>query len=247
MKGYWNQLRPLEKRLLVGVSAVVFIILNAWFVVPYFSDWGRVQKKRVTAETTLALFQTQIATVPTLQKLIAGIEGEDAQVPQEDQAAHFATAIQMQAAQHGVGIVQTFRIQTFTNQNFVELSEGISVQSKEQPLVDFLYNLGRSGSLIRVRDITLRTDQPRQNLAANITLIASYQRRMPTRSSSPAAAPPARTSAPAAKSSGAPVTKQSNPTTQPAVSTQKNPPPNAIIPGLPGRPGVTNKPSNPKK
>ena len=31
-------LRPFEKRLVVGVGAVLFVVLNAWFVVPHFSD-----------------------------------------------------------------------------------------------------------------------------------------------------------------------------------------------------------------
>jgi hypothetical protein len=246
MKGYWNQLRPLEKRLLVGVSVVVFIILNAWFVVPHFSDWGRVQKKREKAEKTLALFQKEIATTPTLQAQIAKIEGEDAAVLPEEQAAQLASTIQAQAVQHDVHVDQTFRMQTFTNQNFVELSQGVSVHSKEQPLVDFLYDLGQGGALIRVRDLTLHTDRPPQNLFANITLVASYQRKMPTRSSGAAAAPAAKSTAPTTKSA-APATKESTPANQPPASTQKNPLPNSTKPGLPARTGLTNKPSNPKK
>jgi hypothetical protein len=63
----------------------------------------------------------------------------------------------------------------------VELTQSISLLTKEQQLVDFLYNLGSSNSLIRVRDLTLRTDPPRQNLSANVKLVASYQKSLTTR------------------------------------------------------------------
>jgi len=46
----------------------------------------------------------------------------------------------------------------------------------EPQLVDFLYKLGNGSSLIRVRDLSLQPDPPRQKLAADIQLVASYQK-----------------------------------------------------------------------
>jgi len=69
------------------------------------------------------------------------------------------------------------RISSGTNQFFLEQSQNISVQSGEQQLVDFLYNLGSGNSLIRVRDLTLRPDPPRQNLSATVKLVASFQKK----------------------------------------------------------------------
>ena len=75
-------------------------------------------------------------------------------------------------------------------------------QSGEKPLVDFLYNLGSGNSLIRVRGLSLRPDPPRQLLAANITLIASYQKKPVARR----AASPATAAAAAPREAGKPAT-----------------------------------------
>ena len=45
MKKYFAQLRPMERRLLVGVAVVVLIVLNAVFIWPHFSDWGDLQRR----------------------------------------------------------------------------------------------------------------------------------------------------------------------------------------------------------
>ncbi len=42
--------------------------------------------------------------------------------------------------------------------------------------MDFLYKLGSGASMIRVRDLELQPDPPRQRLSANIRLVASYQK-----------------------------------------------------------------------
>ena len=269
MKGYWNQLRPLEKRLVVGVGAVVFVVLNLWFVVPHFSDWGKVQARMTKAQKTLGEFDTKISQTPTLQKLIIDIEGgEGAKIPLEEQSAHFGTTIESQAAQNGVGIMTKGRIQTTTNQNFFELNQSLSVQSKEQQLVDFLFNLGQSGSLIRVRDLNLHPDQSRQLLAANVKLVASYQRTMPVRGSSTTTQP--RGTSPAQPKTTAPAPTKSTPqaqtkTTPPAQTKGTSAPPKSAVPGvdtpapntrptstvvrpqLPTRGGLTNRPPNPGK
>ena len=40
MKKYLSQLRPLERRLVVGVAVVLLIVLNWAFIWPHFSDWS---------------------------------------------------------------------------------------------------------------------------------------------------------------------------------------------------------------
>jgi len=60
MNGYWNSLRPMEKRLVVGVGTMVVILLNLWFVVPHFSDLPKVQERKAKAQRTLEMFQKEI-------------------------------------------------------------------------------------------------------------------------------------------------------------------------------------------
>ena len=109
----------------------------------------------------------------------------------EDQVNQFARVIQNQQATSGVGIANFGRIVTDTNQFFLKQTQSITVQSGEAQLVDFLYNLGSGSSSVRVRDLTLRPDPPRQQLSGTVKLEASYQKNPPKKAapgSSPATA-----------------------------------------------------------
>jgi len=175
-KGYLENLRPSERRLVVGVALAFFVVLNFWFVFPQFSEWSAMQARMWEAQTKLADYNAEIAQLPGYEKLVRDLEKEG-QVPQEEQAVQFSRAIQAQEVQSGVRILQTSKQTTRTNQFFIEQSQSIGVQSGEPELVDFLYNLGSGNSLIRVRDLSVRPDQPRQQLSSNIKLVASYQKK----------------------------------------------------------------------
>ena len=178
MKKYFDNLRPFEKRVVVGVAAMFFVVMNFWFVFPHFSDLGDLNKRMVAAQSKLATYQTVIDKKATYEKMIRGLQGGGGlEVPREDQANQFSRAILMQAGQSGVAVPNTGKMQVNTNQFFLELSQSIGVQSGEKQLVDFLYNLGSGeASQIRVRDMSLHPDPPRQQLQANVKLIASYQK-----------------------------------------------------------------------
>jgi hypothetical protein len=176
MKKYWDSLRPLEKRLFVGIAAVFFIVLNFWFVFPHFSDWSNVQKRMADARAKLVKFETEIAKKPTYMKMIKDLAGEGMDVPADDQANQFQRTFQIQAGQSGVNITTTGKQTSKTNQFFLELTENVGVQSGEKQLVDFLYSLGSGTSQIRVRDMSLHPDPARQQLVANLKLVASYQK-----------------------------------------------------------------------
>jgi hypothetical protein len=133
------------------------------------------------ARRTLETFQLEVQQTNTVWRSVKQLESEGFSVPAEDQMLHFANTREVVAGQSGVAIGQTSKVTTRTNQFFLELTQTISLLTKEQQLVDFLYNLGSSNSLIRVRDLTLRTDAPRQNLSANVKLVASYQKSTPVR------------------------------------------------------------------
>ena len=52
MSSYLDRLnlRPFEKRLVVGVGVVLFIVVNAVFVVPHFSDLSQARERRLPCE-----------------------------------------------------------------------------------------------------------------------------------------------------------------------------------------------------
>ena len=183
-------LRPFEKRLVVVVGAVLFVVLNMWFVFPHFSDLGDAHKRRGDALDKIKRWQPEIDQDQKYKDGIKQFAKEGLDVAAEDQDARFASAIQDQQARSGVGIQSFGRTTQQTNQFFLELTRLISVQSGEAQLVDFLYNLGSGNSLIRVRDLALKADGPQQQLVGTIKLVASYQKTPPKRAV-PGTNPPA--------------------------------------------------------
>jgi Tfp pilus assembly protein PilO len=182
-------LRPFEKRLVVVVAAVLFVVLNAWFVFPHFSDLGLAQDQRADALKKLERWQAEIDQEPGYRKQIKELESQGQSVPAEDQQNQFSRVIQMQQAQSGVNITSTSKQTVRTNQFFLELAEQVSVEAGEAQLVDFLFNLGAGNSLIRVRDLALHPNPPRQALSGNVKLVASYQKN-PPKKAAPATSPP---------------------------------------------------------
>jgi len=189
---YFARLSSLERRFIVIAIVVVFVVVNLWFVLPRFNDWGEVGKRHQTALDTRAKYEKEIAQTATYTSQISKLESEGVSVPVEDQALNFMTTIQNQAVQSGVRLDAQTRQPERTNQFFLERAQGLTIQSTEAQLVDFLYKLGDGNSLIRVRALSLRPDAPRQALSGNLTLIASYQKKAATRPApAPAAAPAA--------------------------------------------------------
>jgi Tfp pilus assembly protein PilO len=177
MKKYFSQLRPMERRLVVGVAVVLILVLNFVYVWPHFSDWGNLRGRLDEARRKLKLYQTAIAQIPSYQALVKNFEGQGQFVAPEDQAINFTRTIQSQSAQSGVGILNTSRQTTHTNDAFfIEQVQNINVTATDAQLVDFLYKLGSGASMIRVRDLELQPDPARTHLTANIRLVASYQK-----------------------------------------------------------------------
>lgn len=176
MKKYFAQLRPLERRLAVAVLVALFLVFNYVFIWPHFSDWSRLRYSMEDTRGKLALYQTTIAESAKYEKLVKKMEGQGGSVAPEDQAINFIRTIQSQSARSGVGILNMSRQMTRTNAFFVELAQSITISADDRALVDFLYKLGSDASMIRVSDLELQPDPPRQRLNASIRLIASYQK-----------------------------------------------------------------------
>jgi Tfp pilus assembly protein PilO len=177
MKKYFAQLRPMERRLVVAVLVVLVIVLNAVFIWPHFSDWGNYRGRLADAQRKLKLYQTATNQIPALEKQVKSFASEGEFVAPEDQAINLMRTIQAQASASGFGIQNYSRALMRTNDAFfVEQVQNINVVATEDQLVDFLYKLGSGASMIRVRDLTLRPDAPKQRLNADIRLVASYQK-----------------------------------------------------------------------
>lgn len=177
MKKYFDQLRPLERRLVVGVGVVLVLVLNWAFIWPHFSDRGVYRDRRERATLKLRNYRAAVAETPELRQKLKKYENEGEFVELEDQGVNFMRTIQMQSAQCGVELKNTSPAATRTNDVFfVEQTENIHVLAPEPQLVDFLYKLGAGASMVRVRDLALQPDPPHQRLSADIRIVASYQK-----------------------------------------------------------------------
>jgi hypothetical protein len=237
MNGYWNSLRPMEKRLVVGVGTMVVILLNLWFVVPHFSDLPKVQQRKNKAEDLKKKFEEEIARKPIYVQGITNLQGGP-DVPAEDRIYDFQNKIQSEAVSSGVLITGQPKPRSETNTFFISQIQSLTLQAKEKQLVDFLFGLG-NGPSIRVRGLTLHADPSHTMLQAGVTLVASYQKKPSARGA--AASQPVSAKSPPTEKKSPPLERKSTL----RVITPTNPP--AIKPGSTPSPTDRKTPQNLKK
>ncbi|MDX1952801.1 MAG: type II secretion system protein GspM [Verrucomicrobiota bacterium] len=181
MTGFLDKLnlRPQEKRLVVIVGFGIFVLLNWWFVRPFFGQWSVVQNTISRAESTLDRYQKELANVPKYEKQEKTLQTSGSDVL--DQELALQRIVQTQAATTGVMINRYDpRPRSFgsrTNQFFEDQVLSIDFTTGGKELVDFLVNLATGNSMIRVREMSLKPDPSQTRLIGSITFIASYQKK----------------------------------------------------------------------
>ena len=184
MKSFFDKLnlRPQERRLVVGVGIIVFAVINFWFIIPRFGDLGRTQQKKGDAQKTLTKFKTELAKEPQYKREVERLEKIGAYLPSEEQALELQREVYQQAQQSGVMIIRSDPSRATaqrTNSFFEEQTLVIVVNTGEKELVDFLYGLGKGQSLTRVSTMSLQRDPTQTKLTGNIVLVKSYQKKPP--------------------------------------------------------------------
>ncbi|HXS69084.1 MAG TPA: hypothetical protein VN761_09600 [Candidatus Polarisedimenticolia bacterium] len=236
IKGFFARLNPTERRFVVGVGVLFFLVGNLVWVWPHFGDWGKTKTDMKNASDRLAQFQRGTNKIPALQKEIEKYQKQGQVVPSNEQAVQFVRLIQNQASRSGVITVSMTPQRQATgpgqdNPFFVEQNETMTLQSEEKQLVDFLYNLGAGNSLIRVRSLSIQPNQSHEQLTTRVTLVASYQKK-------PTAAAPASTRAPAATPKPTPAPKPQPGAPARPASTPPAATPGRPLPHMPGAPGT---------
>jgi len=183
MKKYFEQLRPMERRLAVGVIVVILLVANYWYIWPHFSDWGNAENKTRQAQQTLKMYQDTIAQKAAYERQLKEFESSGGSVvAPEDESVDLLRTVQRQSADTGVSVVSSARSITHTNSIFfIEQVQNIDAVATDAQLVKFLYQLANDPAMIRVRDLELQPDGARQHLNANIQLVASYQKTLGSR------------------------------------------------------------------
>lgn len=210
---YFSRLSPVERFFIAGAILCLFVVINLVFVFPKFGKLKGIERRDRDAKAKLNLYEKEIAQTDFYRTNITILEGDGASVPLEDQGVSFLQAIQSEAVKSGVIVQANNRQPERTNQFFLERRQSLTTLSEESQLVDFLYNLGTGSAQTRVHAISIRPDPSRTKLNATITLVASFQKKPPTRTASAPAAKPAAKEA--AKDSPKPA---ATPATKPATN-----------------------------
>jgi hypothetical protein len=174
-------LKPQERRLLVIVAIVVFVVINIWFVFPVFGELGKTQQRIRDRKFALAQFELEMARETGYQSELAKLEALGYEIPLESQTLAFSREVQDKAVLSGVNLRSstpgTRGTMLRTNEFFQEQTLVISVaNTREKELVNFLYSLGKDNSLTRVSSMMIRPDPSKIYLAGNMTLVKSFQK-----------------------------------------------------------------------
>jgi hypothetical protein len=219
MKRYLAELKPQERRWLVGIVIVVFLMLNYFFVWPHFHDWGSSDALMARMTKTNDVYNAELRHKDTYTRLLIELQSDGSMVVPEDQAIDFVHFYNSRAISNKIIVVNQGPLVTHTNEFFIEQQMGVTVQADETNLVKFLYSLAAGNSMMRVRAMSLHPDQSHMQLSANVTLVASYQKKAPTRGAGAAA--PVRPVAEAPKPTPAPpppVVVKAQPPASPVIS-----------------------------
>ena len=222
------KLTPTERRLVVGVLVVSFLVVNYWVVWPRFGDLKTVSDEIEATRRKKDIYQREVDRLPTYTATLRKLQAAGSVLPPGEERIQFKSDMERMAREVGLmvprwGEVLPERSGQNTNAFFEAI--GITLQGAggtEQQFVDFLHRVGASNSTIRVKELTLTPgnfdsrSQGKTNLVGNLKLVASVQK--------------AATNAPASGGTNAPVPAR-NPgaaatSTPPAVS-RTNAPANA--------------------
>lgn len=186
-------LRPGEKRLLVGIGIAIFVVLNFWLVFPRFGEFGRVRAETARVQREISTFQKEIDKKATYQKLLSELEGQGSQVIDQERALQLQMTVQSQQLATGINITRYDPVgrpfNAPTNAFFDEQSLVVSYDTGYKQLVNFLVGLAEHESMIRVRQMDVKRDPSNQRLQGNITLVASYQKTRATPNATAAQTP----------------------------------------------------------
>jgi len=199
MKSIFDKLnlRPQERRLLVIVSLVVFVVLNIWFVWPYFGEWSKTGRAMNRSEMTLKKYKDEIAKKPTYEKkekelrsigelLVGELDMENIVRRQASTTPGFQIITADSRNRVGATGVNT-------NRFFQEQTLTIQFTSGGKELVDFLVGIASQNALIRVREMTVRPDPAQTRLNGNMVFVGNFARKPATNTTQRATAPRRRT------------------------------------------------------
>lgn len=226
-------LSPQERRFVVIVGIVVFILVNWWVILPMFGDWGRYNQRISDTRKLMDKYQAEIQKKEEYEKRLRELQKSGQDVASEEAALRLHQDVINNANLTGLGygtITPVNRSSTTPGSKtnyYDEASVNVSINTGEKELIDFLVRLADKDLLIRAKSMDIGPDPSQTRLQGNLTLVKSYQRKQPARSTTPpvaaksaSAAPPTATTTTSSASSmpQSPPKVDSRPPVVPATS-----------------------------
>ena len=192
------KLTPQERRLVVVIFAVVFVVLNYWIVWPRFGDFKALSQEIETLDRKSSLYQKEVDRRPTYEVLLRKLQAAGSVLPAGEEKIQFRSDIEHLARDMGLtvrgwGEVVAERGGAVSNAFFESIALPMNqVGGGEDQIVEFLHRVGASNSTIRVKELTLKPGNfdaragGRTNLDAVIRLVASVQKAVPKPAATPA-------------------------------------------------------------
>ncbi len=205
-----------ERRLVMAVLVVLMLAL-AWMVWGMIPSPGVTQNKISQAQQRLNSFTNEISKIADYEKKIGELQGLGSAVIKIEQQTDMRKFINRLTAANGVYIDSTTSADPKTSEFFIEQSMTIRFSSKESDLVNFLWKLGSSDSMVRVSQMRVQPDKNRYKLSGSMTLTASYQKDV--KATKPKPATEAKAKPVAAKPAAKPEPAKPKPETKPAKRT----------------------------
>lgn len=176
-------LRPQERRVVVIVLVLVFIVLNWIFVFPLFGQLGASENDMIKVQGTLKKYQDEIGKEKGYRALETKLKTEGSDVLTEE--LQLQRIVEQHATASGVGISRYapgVRLAGGrTNQFFEDQGLTIDFNTFSTNLVEFLVSMASGNSMIRVQEMNLKPDPSATRLSGSLLFIASYQRKAPLR------------------------------------------------------------------
>lgn len=222
-------LRPQERRILVVVALIIFVVLNILFVTPLFGKLGAAELALDKSRQTLAKYEGEIAKVSNLERMESRLKSEGGDVLSEE--LQLQRIVNNQAISANVQVSRSnpaSRTQIGrTNQFFEDQALTIDFNSGGKELVDFLVGMASGNSMIHVHDMALRAVAGGTRLGGTILFVATYQKKnvtTPKGESGAAPRPATKTATPPAVTPANSTTVKTNKTAAPPPRTTNTPP-----------------------
>jgi Tfp pilus assembly protein PilO len=174
-------LRPQERRLVVIVGMVIFVLLNMWFIWPYFGDWGATKAEIERNRTTLERYNREIGNKQRYEARLRELETTGSEMLTSE--LELQRIVQSQAAAAGVQLGR----QTFvkaatgrTNQFFQEAGLSIEFSAGGKEIVDFLVGVAAQNAMVRVREMNISPRDNNTRLGGTLVFVGNFQPRAAT-------------------------------------------------------------------